>query len=82
MPFVWPTQRLDYIRAMRRMRRVPVGRSRIGRSQTFKGQLPISSRICCRKYRGPIVGGDQVWVGQLEDPFGNIWGLVEKPDTR
>lgn len=35
----------------------------------------------CREYRGPIFGVDQVWVCQIIDPFGNIWGLVEKPES-
>ena len=32
----------------------------------------------CHKYRGPIIGVDQIPVCQLIDPFGNVWGLVEK----
>lgn len=35
----------------------------------------------CHKYRGPILGVDQVWVCQMQDPFGNLWGLVEHPVT-
>jgi predicted enzyme related to lactoylglutathione lyase len=33
----------------------------------------------CRLFRGPILGVDKVWVCQLVDPFGNAWGLVERP---
>jgi predicted enzyme related to lactoylglutathione lyase len=33
----------------------------------------------CRLFRGPILGVDKVWVCQLLDPFGNAWGLVERP---
>lgn len=36
----------------------------------------------CRLYRGPILGVDQVWVCQLIDPFGNLWGLVQRPESR
>ncbi|VDG99744.1 Glyoxalase-like domain [Lysinibacillus sphaericus] len=32
----------------------------------------------CSLFRGPIFGVDKVWVCQLIDPFGNVWGLVEK----
>jgi predicted enzyme related to lactoylglutathione lyase len=34
----------------------------------------------CHLYRGPTFGVDQVWVCQLKDPFGNVWGLIEKPE--
>lgn len=33
----------------------------------------------CQIFRGPIFGIDKVWVCQLMDPFGNVWGLIEKP---
>jgi predicted enzyme related to lactoylglutathione lyase len=33
----------------------------------------------CRLFRGPILGVDKMWVCQLTDPFGNAWGLVERP---
>jgi predicted enzyme related to lactoylglutathione lyase len=33
----------------------------------------------CRLFRGPIFGVDKAWVCQLVDPFGNAWGLVERP---
>ncbi len=33
----------------------------------------------CRIYRGPTFGIDKVWICQLIDPFGNVWGLIEKP---
>jgi predicted enzyme related to lactoylglutathione lyase len=33
----------------------------------------------CHVFRGPILGVDKVWVCQLLDPFGNAWGLVERP---
>ncbi len=29
----------------------------------------------CRVYREPIIGSDGPAVCQLEDPFGNVWGL-------
>ncbi|WP_227874362.1 VOC family protein [Tumebacillus algifaecis] len=32
----------------------------------------------CTLFRGPILGIDGVHVCQLQDPFGNVWGLVEK----
>ncbi|WP_245799182.1 VOC family protein [Virgibacillus siamensis] len=32
----------------------------------------------CSLFRGPIYGVDEVWVCQLLDPFGNVWGLLEK----
>ncbi len=32
----------------------------------------------CQKYREPIIGVDGVTVCQLIDPFGNVWGFVEK----
>lgn len=32
----------------------------------------------CSLFRGPICGVDKVWICQLTDPFGNVWGLVEK----
>jgi predicted enzyme related to lactoylglutathione lyase len=34
----------------------------------------------CRLFRGPIFGVDKVWICQLMDPFGNVWGLIEKPE--
>jgi len=33
----------------------------------------------CHLFRGPILGVDKVRVCQLLDPFGNAWGLVERP---
>ncbi|RIV17193.1 bleomycin resistance protein [Alicyclobacillaceae bacterium I2511] len=33
----------------------------------------------CRLFRGPIFGVDKVWVCQLTDPFGNAWGLMQRP---
>lgn len=32
----------------------------------------------CRKFRGPTFGVDRVWVCQIMDPFGDVWGLLEK----
>lgn len=32
----------------------------------------------CTLFRGPILGVDNVWICQLKDPFGNVWGLVQK----
>ncbi|PSR25220.1 MAG: bleomycin resistance protein [Sulfobacillus thermosulfidooxidans] len=34
----------------------------------------------CRLYRGPIRGIDGPMVCQLQDPFGNLWGLVDYHD--
>ncbi len=31
----------------------------------------------CRLFRGPIYGIDGVWVCQMMDPFGNLWGFME-----
>ena len=33
----------------------------------------------CHLFRGPIFSIDKAWICQLIDPFGNVWGLVEKP---
>ena len=32
----------------------------------------------CHIYRDPIFGVDKAWVCQMIDPFGNVWGLIEK----
>ena len=32
----------------------------------------------CHLFRGPKLGIDEVWICQLIDPFGNVWGLVER----
>ncbi|PSR34183.1 MAG: bleomycin resistance protein [Sulfobacillus benefaciens] len=34
-------------------------------------------RIGCQRYRGPIIGVDGFRVCQMQDPFGNVWGLRE-----
>lgn len=34
----------------------------------------------CTRWRGPIFGVDGVWVCQLRDPYGNIWGFVQRRD--
>lgn len=31
-----------------------------------------------RRYRGPIKGLDGPWVAQVQDPWGNIWGLIQQ----
>lgn len=33
----------------------------------------------CTLYRGPILGVDKVEVCQMQDPFGNLWGLMQIP---
>ena len=35
----------------------------------------------CHKSRGPSIGVDQIPVRQLIDPFGIVWGLVEKSES-
>lgn len=32
----------------------------------------------CQMYRGPICGIDGIYVCQMKDPFGNVWGLMEQ----
>lgn len=32
----------------------------------------------CTLFRGPIVGIDGVHICQVQDPFGNVWGLIEQ----
>ncbi|MCY0898074.1 MAG: VOC family protein [Firmicutes bacterium] len=40
------------------------------------------ARHGARPYRGPVVGEEGARVAQLQDPWGNIWGLIEGTKAR
>ncbi len=33
-----------------------------------------------RLFRGPLRGVDGPWVAQTQDPWGNVWGLIQTVD--